>query len=99
VQGSFYVLLIAMPLSGWILSIAADRVPVYFGLFEVPLYGIPVSEHLSDIGSLVHEVIAYILVALISLHLLGALNLEKAVEALASWPIALKFKVFLAVFK
>ncbi len=74
VQNSLYVFLILMPLSGWIMSISADRTPVYFGLFEVPLFGIPVDKSLSELFAKIHEIIAYILATLVTLHLLGALK-------------------------
>lgn len=74
VQYSMYIFLIAMPFAGWITSIAADRVPTYFGLFAVPLYGIPVNKSLSHWMGEAHEFIAYILIVLISLHILGALK-------------------------
>lgn len=74
VQLSLYVFLIAMPFSGWIMSVAAERIPVYFGLFEMPLFGIPVSKHLSDLTATVHTTIAYVLISLIGLHILGALK-------------------------
>ncbi len=74
VQISLYVLLIAMPFSGWIMSMAADRVPVYFGLFYMPLYGIPVNKLLSEFFVNVHVTIAYLLIGLISLHIAGALK-------------------------
>ncbi len=37
VQYSFYVFLLIMPLDGWIMSVAAERIPSYFGLFNLPL--------------------------------------------------------------
>jgi cytochrome b561 len=74
VQVSFYVLLIAMPIIGWMGSVAANRVPSFFGLFDMPLYGIPVSKPLSHYLFKAHTVIAYILIALATLHICGALK-------------------------
>jgi cytochrome b561 len=74
VQYSFYVLLILMPLSGWIMSTAANRIPSYFGLFSLPFPGINPNEKLADFMLSVHEIIAYTLIVFISLHILGALK-------------------------
>jgi len=74
VQYSFYGFLLLMPFSGWIMSLAADRIPTYFGLFEVPLYGIPLSKPLSAFMNQTHIILAWVLVALVSLHILGALK-------------------------
>ncbi|RUQ82097.1 cytochrome b [Legionella septentrionalis] len=73
VQYSFYVFLFAMPLSGWIMSVAAGRTPVYFGLFSVPL---PISpdKELAKTMNGVHETIAWVLIALVILHVAGALK-------------------------
>ncbi len=69
-----YVLLIAMPFSGWIMSVAADRVPSFFGLLRMPLYGIPVNKTLSSFMSTTHKTIAWMLIVLIALHIAGALK-------------------------
>lgn len=74
VQVSMYVFLFAMPLAGWIMSVAADRVPSYFGLFQMPLYGIPVNKHLAEWMAEAHETIAWILIGLLALHIAGALK-------------------------
>ena len=74
VQHSFYLLLFLMPLSGWILSTAAGRSPVYFGLMMIPFPGIPLNDSLAELMKECHEVIAYILIGLIVLHISGALK-------------------------
>jgi cytochrome b561 len=73
VQYSLYVLLICMPLSGWIMSVAANRVPSYFGLFNMPL-PINADKALSKLMNESHETIAWILIALITLHICGAIK-------------------------
>lgn len=73
VQYSLYVLLIAMPLCGWILSIAENRVPSWFGLFAMPLPIAP-NENLASIMDQAHKTIAWILIVLITLHIAGALK-------------------------
>ena len=74
VQYSFYVLLILMPLSGWIMSCAANHIPSYFGLFSVPLPAIPLNQALAGWMDQVHSIIAWILIVLVVLHVLGALK-------------------------
>ncbi len=74
VQYGFYVLLILMPLSGWIMSVAADKIPSYFGLFSVPMPGVGPDKSLSDFMAEAHEIIAWIIIAFICLHVAGALK-------------------------
>lgn len=74
VQYGFYLLLIIMPLSGWIMSVAADRVPTYFGMFKAPLPWIKSNKSLSEFMADSHEIIAWIIIAFITLHILGALK-------------------------
>ena len=74
VQAALYVFLFAQPLIGWVMSVSAGRTPVFFGLFQVPLLGIPVNKYLSDTMAEAHEIIAWILIALIALHVAGALK-------------------------
>ena len=74
VQYSFYVLLIIMPLSGWIMSVADDRVPSYFSLFKVPFPGISVNKSLAEFMVDSHKMIAWILIGFIMLHVAGALK-------------------------
>jgi cytochrome b561 len=73
IQYSLYILLIIMPLSGLILSVAAGRSPSFFGLFTVTL-PIPASDITAGIFGQVHLIVAWILILLISLHILGALK-------------------------
>ncbi len=70
----FYVFLLAMPLVGWAASSAAGRDIVWFGLFEWPL--LPVGGGREFAGQLMdlHELAAKLLIALVVLHVLGALK-------------------------
>lgn len=74
VQYSLYFFLLAQPLCGWIMSIAANRTPIFWDLFPLPFYGIPVSKPLAHFLEKTHTIMAWILIALIVLHLLGALK-------------------------
>lgn len=74
VQYGFYLLLIVMPLTGWIMSTAAGRSPVFFGLFQLPFPWIGKDDYLVEFMGGWHETIAWILIVLIILHVLGALK-------------------------
>lgn len=66
-----YCGLIGMPLSGWMMSSAAEFPNSFFGLFEFPaLTG--KDEDLFRLTRMIHEVSAMMLVAAIGLHFLGA---------------------------
>ncbi len=89
VQYGFYILLIAMPLSGWIMSVAADRPPIYFGLFKVDFPGIGVNKPLAEYMAGWHEIIAWTLIAFIILHVAGALKhhfIDKDNVLKTMWP-------------
>ncbi len=64
-----YLVLIGMPISGYITS-AADNHPVnYFGLFTLP--SLPQNKALADAAGDVHEALSWALYVLVSLHILG----------------------------
>ncbi|TPG13282.1 cytochrome b [Sphingomonas koreensis] len=70
----FYVLLLVMPLSGWIM-VSASKHPKpisFFGLFDVPL--LPVSLAAGDPAGTVHMLFGYLFAALALLHIAGALR-------------------------
>ncbi|MDF1683356.1 MAG: cytochrome b [Legionellaceae bacterium] len=74
VQHSLYLVLFAMPLSGWLMATASNKIPVYFGWFSVPFPGILPDEALAHWMSEAHYFIAFILLGLIFLHTAGALK-------------------------
>lgn len=71
----FYFLIIAVPLSGWLMVSAHPKAPPvdFFGMFDVTM---PVGkdEGLAGIGHEVHEILTKPLFILILLHILGALK-------------------------
>ncbi len=73
VQYSFYLFLIVMPICGWIMSVAANRVPVYLGLIPMPL-PIEANKALAKLMNQAHETIAWVLIVLVVLHVAGALK-------------------------
>ena len=71
----FYVLLIAMPLGGWIASTAAGRPVEFFFLFTWPdLPFVPASRDLAKGVMEVHEWAGWAMITLIGLHVLGGLK-------------------------
>lgn len=73
VHGLLIILMVVMPVSGYVISTeAGDPVPV-FGLFSVPAV-IDVSDHLRDLAESVHYYSVYTTAALVALHVLAALK-------------------------
>ena len=71
----FYFLIIAVPLSGWLMASAHPKAPPvdFFGLFDITM-PIGKDEGLAGIGHEVHEILTKPLFILILLHILGALK-------------------------
>ncbi len=74
VHALLYLLIIVMPLSGWIMSVAAGYIPSYFGWFAVPFPGVGFNKALAAVCSEVHEIAAWSFAGLLILHILGALK-------------------------
>ena len=74
VQYSLYFFLIIQPLSGWIMSVAANRIPSWFGLINLPLPGISSDKDLASFMNACHITIAWIIIGLLVLHVAGALK-------------------------
>ena len=72
----FYALMLLIPLSGWVMVSASTLgFPTsYFGLFDWPHLPIPTSKETSGSASEVHEILGYMAIGLISLHVAGALK-------------------------
>lgn len=71
---SLYALLLAMPLSGWVMaSGSAKRRPLdWFGLFDIPY--LPVSIQAGEFGHEAHELLGWGMLALVALHIAAALR-------------------------
>lgn len=74
VQAAMYVTLIGMAMVGWVMSALSNRIPVFFGIVRLPLPGISPNPDLAEIFFQIHQTIAWILIALIVLHIVGALK-------------------------
>lgn len=70
---ALYALMLAMPLSGWLMTSAAGLPPSFFGLFTLPSLVAP-NDDLRELFGFAHEWLAYGLIALIVLHTLAALK-------------------------
>ena len=67
-----YVLMFAMPFSGWVMSSAAGFPVSVFGLFTLPDLVAPDKTLKQDMVE-VHETLAWVLIAMVALHVLAAL--------------------------
>lgn len=72
VHTSFYVLLLAMPVAGYIANSAFGASTPFFGLFEIPAV-IGRDETLADRLFTVHRWVGWLLIALVLLHVSAAL--------------------------
>lgn len=73
VHGAFYLLLIVMPLSGWLYNSAANFPLRWFGLFSVPALSGPDKE-LKHFALDVHETVFLIILGVLILHVAAALK-------------------------
>ncbi len=73
---AFYVLMIAVPLAGWIfVSAAATPRPLeFFGLFPIPFLPVPRTEGVNAFWHEAHEIMAFGIIGLLALHVAGALK-------------------------
>ena len=69
----FYLLLLVLPLSGWAMSSGEKRYPLdWFGLFPIPY--LPISPSLAHLGHEAHEVLGFVMLSLVALHVAAALR-------------------------
>jgi cytochrome b561 len=74
VHWAFYALLLALPLTGWMLSSnpARLRPMAWFWLFPIP--PLPISGGMAKLGHNLHGIIGYAMLALVVLHIAAALR-------------------------
>jgi len=72
-HAALYALLLLMPLSGWaMVSGSATRRPLtWFGLFDLPY--LPVGPAVGEVGHGTHALLGWLMLALVALHVAGAL--------------------------
>jgi len=66
-------LTITMPMSGWLMSSAAQKPIIFFGLFQVP-YLVDGDKELAHMFKEGHEAMASVLILLLAAHVVGALR-------------------------
>lgn len=67
-----YLLLIAMPMSGWVMASGPEARPLtWFGLFAIPY--LPVTAGAAEGGHAAHGLLGWIMLTLVGLHVAGAL--------------------------
>ena len=72
----FYVAIIALPLTGWLTASASPlRFPLeYFGMFQLPFLPVEQSRSATGLWSEAHEILAFTTIAVLGLHIAGALK-------------------------
>jgi cytochrome b561 len=72
----FYALMILIPLSGWVFTSASPkRHPLeFFGLFALPMFPVTQDKEVSHVVAERHEQLAWLMIALILIHLGAALK-------------------------
>lgn len=73
IHSLFYLLIFIIMITGYLISTADGRGIEVFELITIPAYG-AIIENQEDIAGLVHKWLAYLLIALASLHALAALK-------------------------
>ncbi|MFN3991104.1 MAG: cytochrome b [Erythrobacter sp.] len=74
VQAVFYGLMLAMPLSGWVMASAGKYPLSWFGLVEVPKFAVAKESALYLASRQGHEVLGWLFAGLIVLHIAAALR-------------------------
>jgi len=72
-HAAFYVLLFAMPISGWLMSSASNYPVSWFGLVQLPDFVRP-DEGLEHLLEDIHETLVKVLITLAILHAVAALK-------------------------
>lgn len=73
-HGAFYVLLILLPVSGWLLASVEGATLDVFGWFAVPWLPVPGGDGAEDAIEEVHEILGNVLLLLASLHVAAGLK-------------------------
>jgi len=70
---TLYILMLAMPVTGWLMSNAAGFAVPFFGLFDLPDL-VDKDQELMELMQAIHQFLAVALLFLIGLHIIGALK-------------------------
>ena len=76
VHGLFYVLLLAIPLSGWLIVSTGERInpTSFYWLFDIDPLPVTPGEALHEFAEEVHKLLGYAMLGLIALHVGGAIK-------------------------
>jgi cytochrome b561 len=69
-----YGLMLAMPLSGWIMASAGKYPLTWFGLFDLPKLPVTRADPLYELGHEGHEILGWVMLALVIFHVGAALR-------------------------
>src|SRR3546814_511419 len=64
----------SLPLSGWTFSSAGQNSLNWFGLFDIPKFGLTKEDAITGIAHETHELLAYLMLGLVLLHIFAALR-------------------------
>ena len=68
-HAAFYLGMLVIPFSGWVMADRNTRPLSFFGAFDVPKFG--VDKPVADAAHELHEILGWAMLALIALHILG----------------------------
>ena len=72
IHGLFYLLLLAIPITGWLLASTNGRVTSWFGLFDIAPLPVSRARDVHELFEEVHELLGKLMIGLIVLHVAGA---------------------------
>lgn len=70
----FYALMLILPMSGWIFSSAGEYPLNWFGLVDVPKFGVTKQDPIAGIAHEAHELLGFLMLGLVVLHVAAALR-------------------------
>jgi cytochrome b561 len=71
---SFYVLIIALPLSGWLRTSAGKYPLTWFGLVDIPKFAVAPGSSEAKLAAQSHELLGWAMLLLVALHVAAALH-------------------------
>lgn len=74
VHAAFYALLLAMPLTGWVMASAGKYPLTWFGLFDIPKFAVSRADPAYIVSHEAHELLGWLFVALALVHVVAALH-------------------------
>lgn len=69
-----YALMVIIPLSGWVMSSAAEYPISFYGLFDVPKFNVVKDTPLWEVAHEGHEILGFVMIGLLVLHIAAALR-------------------------